>query len=102
MPQGTHVEQALLDVIRELPAPAPAALAAHGYRSRLLVPVQSRGAVLGTLEAYSVEERPWSRFEIRRARIIANALGGALVHVHADPARPAAGLGGPALAGTGA
>ena len=63
---------------------AAAALAAHGYRSRLLVPVHSRGTVLGTLEAYSIEERPWSRFEIRRARIIANALGGALAHVHAE------------------
>ena len=67
--------------IRSLPAPAAAALAAHGYRSRLLVPVHTRGAVLGTLEAYSVaaEARAWSRSprESRRA-------------THASPTRSAA------------
>ena len=101
VPARSHVEQALLND-PELPAPAAAALAAHGYRSRLLVPVHSRGTVLGTLEAYSIEERPWSRFEIRRARIIANALGGALAHVHAEaPGGAPAGRGGPAPAGQG-
>ena len=98
----------------ELPAPAAAALAAHGYRSRLRVPVHAAATVLGTLEAYSLEERPWTRFEIRRARIIANALGGALAHVHAEapggalahvhaeaPGGAPVGRGGPAPAGQG-
>ena len=90
-PGRPHVEQALLDD-PELPRARRPPSPPTGYRSRLLVPVHSRGAVLGTLEAYSIAERPWSRFEIRRARIIANALGGALAHVHADaaPGRPRA------------
>ena len=46
-----------------------------GFRSRLQVPVRSRGKALATLEAYSTAGRPWSRFEIRQARIIATAIG---------------------------
>ena len=38
----------------------------------LIVPVVYAGESIGALEAYSVQERPWSRTEINRARIIAN------------------------------
>jgi diguanylate cyclase (GGDEF)-like protein len=43
-----------------------------GYRSMLMVPVIQRGESLGTLEAQTVDERPWTRTEINRARIISN------------------------------
>jgi diguanylate cyclase (GGDEF)-like protein len=43
-----------------------------GHRSLLIVPVIARGETLGIVEAYSDEERPWTRAEISRARIIAN------------------------------
>jgi diguanylate cyclase (GGDEF)-like protein len=45
-----------------------------GYRSMLMVPVVHRGETLGIVEAMSYEERPWTRTEINRARIIANQL----------------------------
>jgi diguanylate cyclase (GGDEF)-like protein len=45
-----------------------------GYRSMLMVPVVHRGETLGIVEAMSHEERPWTRTEINRARIIANQL----------------------------
>jgi GAF domain-containing protein len=37
-----------------------------------MVPVVSRGESLGIIEAYRGEERPWTRAEINRARVIAN------------------------------
>ncbi len=43
-----------------------------GQRSLLIVPVVGIGESLGVLEAYSSDERPWTRTEIYRARIIAN------------------------------
>jgi EAL domain-containing protein (putative c-di-GMP-specific phosphodiesterase class I) len=55
-----------------------AALRAGGHGSRLTLPVVCGGELVGVLEAYSREERPWSRFEIRRARIIAHQLGAVL------------------------
>ena len=61
-------------------------MTALGFGSRLQVPVRCRSNTLGSLEIYSLRERPWSRFEIRRARIIANALGGTLAHINADAA----------------
>jgi GAF domain-containing protein len=45
-----------------------------GYRSMLMVPVVHRGESMGVVEAMSREERPWTRTEINRARIIANQL----------------------------
>jgi diguanylate cyclase (GGDEF)-like protein len=45
-----------------------------GYRSMLMVPVVHRGESLGILEAMCHEERPWTRTEMNRARIIANQL----------------------------
>jgi diguanylate cyclase (GGDEF)-like protein len=43
-----------------------------GERALLMVPVISRGESVGIIEAYRSEERPWSRAEINRARVIAN------------------------------
>jgi diguanylate cyclase (GGDEF)-like protein/PAS domain S-box-containing protein len=63
-------------------------MTALGFGSRLQVPVRCRGTNLGSLEIYSIQERPWTRFEIRRARIIANAIGGTLAHVIADAPGP--------------
>jgi len=50
-------------------------LLAQGRGSMLITPVVSRGESLGTVEAYSETERPWTRTEINRARIIANQFG---------------------------
>jgi diguanylate cyclase (GGDEF)-like protein/PAS domain S-box-containing protein len=52
-----------------------AALQRAGFGSRLRVPVAYRGRIVGQLEARCREERPWSRFEIGRARMIALQLG---------------------------
>lgn len=45
-----------------------------GYRTLLIVPVVHRGESLGIVEAMCQEERPWTRTEMNRARIIANQL----------------------------
>jgi GAF domain-containing protein len=47
-------------------------------QSVLMLPVLCGGRSIGLLEAYSKVERPWSRFEIGRARIIAFQVGAAL------------------------
>ncbi len=49
-------------------------LFAQGYRSLLMVPVVQRGETLGIVEAMTEDERPWTRTEINRARIVANQL----------------------------
>jgi EAL domain-containing protein (putative c-di-GMP-specific phosphodiesterase class I) len=46
----------------------------YGYRSLLLVPVVHGGRSLGVVEAYSRDERAWTRAQIILARIIANQL----------------------------
>jgi diguanylate cyclase (GGDEF)-like protein len=43
-----------------------------GERSLLMVPIVAAGKSLGVIEAYSAVERPWTRTEINRARVIAN------------------------------
>jgi diguanylate cyclase (GGDEF)-like protein len=45
-----------------------------GYRTMLMIPVVHRGESLGVVEALCSEERPWTRTEMNRARIIANQL----------------------------
>jgi diguanylate cyclase (GGDEF)-like protein/PAS domain S-box-containing protein len=70
------------------PAADPAqarALRTSGFGSRLCLPVAHGGRTIGRLEADCREERPWSRFEIGRARIIALQLGPVL-----ERTRPAA------------
>jgi len=44
-------------------------------------PVICQGTVVATLEVYRKSELPWSRFEIRRARMIAHQLGAAVERV---------------------
>jgi diguanylate cyclase (GGDEF)-like protein len=60
-----------------------------GYRTLLMVPVVHRGASLGLVEAMCHEERPWTRTEMNRARIIANQLASVLQSFFRvpDPAR---------------
>ncbi len=55
-----------------------------GYRSLLIVPVIHRGATVGLLEAFSVEELPWTRTEISMARVISNQLGAVIESLFAD------------------
>jgi diguanylate cyclase (GGDEF)-like protein/PAS domain S-box-containing protein len=55
-----------------------------GSGSQLQVPVRCRASIVGTLEIRRAQGGPWSRFEIRRARIIANNLGGALASIHSN------------------
>jgi diguanylate cyclase (GGDEF)-like protein len=49
-------------------------LLSQGYRSLLMVPIVLGGESLGIVEAMSEEERPWTRTEINRARIISHQL----------------------------
>jgi GAF domain-containing protein len=49
-----------------------------GFGTLLMVPVVCRDERLGLLEAYGMIERPWTRTEINRARIIAYQLGAVL------------------------
>ena len=58
-----------------------AILAALGFRSVLRLPLTCEDRVVGVLEVHSRSDRPWSRFEIRRARIIAHQLGAALERI---------------------
>ena len=61
-----------------------------GLRSLLIVPVVSHGETLGIVEAYSEVERPWTRTQINRARIISNQFGSVIQAVF----RPDAGRAG--------
>jgi diguanylate cyclase (GGDEF)-like protein len=56
-----------------------------GHRSLLIVPVVSRGESLGIVEAYSDAERPWTRTEINRARIISNQFGSVILALFRTP-----------------
>jgi diguanylate cyclase (GGDEF)-like protein/PAS domain S-box-containing protein len=88
-PDALLRERRLRQILAGDPAADPlevAALSALGYRSLLRLPVVCEDRVVGALEAYSVGDRPWSRFEIRRARMIAHQLGAALERIerHAE------------------
>ena len=65
----------------EADADEVAVLERLGYRSVLMLPICCGGRTIGLFEAYSRRERPWSRFEISRARIIALQLGAALERI---------------------
>lgn len=58
-----------------------------GERSLLMVPVVSRGESLGLIEAYRGDDRPWSRAEINRARVIANQFASVIPALLAGAAR---------------
>jgi diguanylate cyclase (GGDEF)-like protein/PAS domain S-box-containing protein len=53
-------------------------MVSRGLGSLLMVPVTHAGRTIGLLEAYSFEERPWTRTEIHRARIVSYQLGAVL------------------------
>jgi diguanylate cyclase (GGDEF)-like protein len=59
----------------------------YGHRSLLMVPVVASGRSLGMLEIYRHAERPWSRAEINRARVIANQFA-AVIGTFVDVERP--------------
>ncbi len=54
---------------------AASALHAEGFASRLTVPITQGGEIVGHLEAYARDQRPWSRFQVGRARLICYQLG---------------------------
>jgi diguanylate cyclase (GGDEF)-like protein len=54
-----------------------------GYQAMLMVPLVAGARSIGVLEAYSVEERPWSRAQIHSARIIGYQLALVLDHARA-------------------
>jgi diguanylate cyclase (GGDEF)-like protein len=62
-------------------------LLSWNYHSLLMVPVVHGGESIGMLEAMAEEERPWTRTEINRARIIANQLGSVIQSVFRSPDR---------------
>jgi hypothetical protein len=57
------------------------ALLARGFRSCLSLPVSDGGVRIGTLQAFASSERPWTRFQVSRARVVALALGAALTRI---------------------
>jgi diguanylate cyclase (GGDEF)-like protein/PAS domain S-box-containing protein len=64
-----------------------AELLARGFSSRLTLPITRGHEPLGSLELYRRDDRPWTRFEIGRARIISHQLApllpsGALTTTH--------------------
>jgi diguanylate cyclase (GGDEF)-like protein len=82
-PQTARIlrEQETAQVLVSDPAADPqelSVLSRLGMRSVLILPIVCGGRSIGLLEAYSERERPWSRFEIGRARIIALQLGAAM------------------------
>ena len=81
-------ERGSAHVLVDDPAADPrekAALHAQEWCSILRIPLVWHKRVVGVLEAYSARDRPWSRFEIRRARIIAHQLGAALNTIESSP-----------------
>jgi hypothetical protein len=55
-----------------------------GHQSLLIVPVVSHGETLGILEAFSDHDRPWTRTQINKARIISNQFGSVILAVFRD------------------
>ena len=66
-----------------------ATMLARGFKARLSLPITDGGVRVGTLQAFATTERPWTRFQVRRARIIALALGAALARIEAAGPGPA-------------
>ncbi len=64
-------------------------LLSYGKRSLLMVPVVSRGESLGIIEAYRNDERPWTRAETNRARVIANQFASVIPALSPAPHREA-------------
>jgi EAL domain-containing protein (putative c-di-GMP-specific phosphodiesterase class I) len=56
-------------------------LARHSYGALLLVPLVRQGRPVGLMEAFSPDERPWSRRQIRLARAVGHQLAVTLPHL---------------------
>jgi diguanylate cyclase (GGDEF)-like protein len=56
-----------------------------GYGSVLLIPIVNAGETVGAIEAYCRGERPWSRTEINRGRIIANQFASIVENLSVEP-----------------
>ena len=75
-----------IQLLADDPAADPEAartLRALGFGSCLTLPITYGGELVGHLEVYAVEQRPWSRFQIGRARVLCYQLG-SLVHGFAE------------------
>lgn len=82
--EGLLREQGSVQVHVNDPEADPAEVAVMeelGYRSMLMLPVACAGRAIGILEAFSSAGRPFSRFEIGRARIIALQVGATLERI---------------------
>jgi len=66
-----------------------------GYRSVLLVPVSSRGRAIGLFECHLTDDVPWSRRQIRSARLLAAVLGPVLDGLRIGSTVPGSGNGQP-------
>ena len=60
-------------------------LLALGHHSMLLVPVVSRGETVGIIESYRDTERPWTRADINRARIISSQFASVIESLRLEP-----------------
>ena len=65
-----------------------ALMAQVGYATMLIAPVFVSGETLGLMLAFSSRERPWSRVETSRARVIAHQLGPVIGAPAADRVEP--------------
>jgi len=66
-----------------------AELRAKGHSSLLMVPILSEGRGIGLLEAFTHDQRPWSRLDLARARLFAYQFGLLLEKLDSgDPDRP--------------
>jgi diguanylate cyclase (GGDEF)-like protein len=66
-----------------------ALLGRSGHHSMLIAPIVAQGEVVGILCAFGDDDRPWTRAEISRARIVGHQLG-AVIDALAAPAVAAA------------
>jgi GAF domain-containing protein len=75
-------EQVAVQVLAGDPAADPAEVkllsAEGGHRALLMVPIVAHGETFGLIEAFSLQERPWSATAVNRARIVSAQLGGVL------------------------
>ena len=79
-PASAHVlaSQEMVQVLASLPEADPNEVAwmqGEGFGSLMLVPVVSAARPVGLLECCKVEEQPWSREQLRTARILGTVLG---------------------------
>jgi diguanylate cyclase (GGDEF)-like protein/PAS domain S-box-containing protein len=81
-PEGDATTELLADDPEADPGEV-AALQALGHGSRLALPISRDGVAIGRLEAYARRGRPWTRFEISRARIVAHHLGAIMERIAA-------------------